>query len=161
MDKLEANKTKFIKNSIIFVNLTQNILDEILNERKELTAEYSKIPAALKIAKSILELENPNKIICGFIDKSYDYWDKIANKDSTILTEHLDIIFGENEYISKIQYLYVNNYVSESKLNTLWKLLLAFIHNSVKYIHFSKTQPYHNRIIRDDIIKTYSIDLDV
>jgi hypothetical protein len=159
--KSTDNCNKFIANSKRLIELTKTILSEILRERPELAEEYSKLPDILTFAETMLSAEDQNKVICGFIDKSYVYWDKIIDKDFTILTEHLDIIFPKNEYVSKIQYLYINKYVNESRLNVLWKLLLAFIHNSVKYIYFSKNPKYYRKIIEDGIIEKYSINLEV
>lgn len=167
IDKSNVNRVKFIENTQRIMNATNAVLDRLMKEHAHIRGDYSDVPALLEMGKGLLvnlDDTTSRKIIKKFLEKSTPVWDKIKDKDITILSENLDTILPENPFIPRIQYLYGSNshsrcYVNEKETATMWKLIEALIHNSVKVAVFSNDEELL-ALLPDGSIEMWKINLN-
>lgn len=165
--KAQLNKCKFIENTQRIIGSTNKIIKELMEEHEHIRTEYASIPGLLELGNTILVNLPDDKfeeIITDFFTKSIPVWDKIKNKDITVLTENMSLILSNNQYVPKIQYMYGANednlcYVSEKDTKNMWNLITALIHNSVKYVIFSDNKDLL-AILPPNTVETWKINLE-
>lgn len=186
-EKANENFCKFINNIQRVIGKTTQIIERIMKVDKNIATNYNDVYGTLKMANDLIiniDSEKQKKLFKTFIKKSLNLWIKIKNKDDSILTEHISIIFPNNPYVEKIQYIYGNNpqkknFVEPSEMDSIWKLITGLVHNSIKYIIFSEDPEFYlisnsdkfiksldsknsdyYQISLDEIVKIFKVDLD-
>lgn len=162
---------KFIENSQRVIGKTKLILTRIIESSdaadKKIARSYADIPGTLTSANQLLMGiggEIQINIFRTFIRKSMPFWEKIHSRDDTILTDNLSLIFPNNPYVGKIQFLYgANNerrcYVKADEINSIWKLINALVHNCIKYIIFSHDEEFFDKM-DPDIVEKLNVNLE-
>lgn len=176
-EKAKLNKNKFIENTQRIIGMTKKIVTRISESDRQIANMYSDIPGLLDMAGNFLVDmgdEIHSKMIYsflkgiliqkeGYVDNIH-VWRKIKSKDETVLTENLSVILSENPFVPRIQYVYGANpakrcYVNHHEIDTMWKLITALIHNSVKYA-------FHNNVVKiiphipQELISEFKIQLE-
>lgn len=103
-------------------------------------------PNLCNIAVKILEGVQSNKIVDGFIERSFNYWDRLKNKDEEFLLVNATVLFGEldlsvtNTFAGMMRAKDENgkSYVQDETKESVWKLIHAMIKGSIKYVHESR-----------------------
>ena len=167
LEKANSNMCKFIENTQRIINATKVILERLMDEHDHIASDYSDVPMLLDIGKRILVdigSQEQVKLVKTFVEKSIPVWEKVKNKDITVLTENMSLILSDNPFVPRIQYMYGSNpqrrcYVNEKETKNMWTLITALIHNSVKYVYFSGNTELMS-IIPDGTIEMFNINLE-
>lgn len=167
IEKSNINRIRFIENTQRIMNATNSVLGRLMEEDSHIRAGYSDVPALLEMGKGLLvNLDDytSRNVIKSFLEKSAPVWEKIKNKDITILSENLDTILPQNPFIPRIQYLYGSNpysrcYVNERETANMWKLIEALIHNSVKFAMFLNDQELLS-LLPSNAVQMWKINLN-
>lgn len=103
-------------------------------------------PKLFDVAVNILNGFNADKIVQGFIERSYNYWDKIKAKDEPFLLANAEILFGELP--SNLIQIFTKmmeskneegkSYVPDETKECVWDLIFAMIKGAIKYVHESR-----------------------
>ena len=165
--KANENLVKFSNNTRKIILLTTDVGKDLASGPGELGQKYGDIPDLLELALMVYDAfddEKKVKFLLGFLEKSMSVWHKIKTKDASILSENLSIILPENEYIERIQYAYGGNpegviHVSDKLVSNMWLLITGLMHNSIKYVIYSKHPRLHDEIMARDPINFWNIKL--
>lgn len=175
--KCVQNKNKFVENTQRVIGMTNKIVSRISNADRQIANMYSDIPGLLQMAGDLLVNmgdEIHTKMLHAFLKgilikkegapDDIPVWKKIKSKDDTVLTENLSVILSENPFVPRIQYIYGANparrrYVSDTEVETMWKLITALVHNSIKYA-FHGNHKLFTQHIPDELISEFRIQLD-
>jgi len=159
------NLNKFSTNTRKIIMLTNDICKDLSRKPGEIGKKYKNIPGLLDIALLVFDEfknEKYEEILVDFLQKSIPVWDKIKNRDGSILSENLSLIIPDNEYIPIIQYAYGDNpdgkiHVDDKKIKNMWLLITALIHNSIKYSYYGQNKNLHNLINRYDAVAYWNV----
>lgn len=176
-EKGVLNKNKFIENTQRVIGMTNKIVTRISDSDRQISNMYSDIPGLLKMAGDMLVDmgdEIHTKMLHAFLKgvliqkegspDNIHVWRKIKSKDDSVLTENLSVILSENPFVPRIQYIYGANpskkcYVNQNEIDTMWKLITALIHNSIKYAVHNNVKEFLPHI-PDELINEFKIQLE-
>lgn len=171
------NKNKFVENTQRVIGMTKKIVTRISESDRHISNMYSDIPGLLEMAGNLLVNMGDDihtKMLHAFLKgvliqkegacDNIPVWKKIKSKDDSVLTENLSVILSENPFVPRIQYVYGANpskrcYVNQSEIDTMWKLITALIHNSVKYVVHNNVEEFLPHISEELIIQ-FKIQLE-
>jgi hypothetical protein len=146
MSSKDIQLNKFKNNIITFLDDSKEIVSETYQKYPKIKGSLSITPDLIDLGMIWMEnysLKDTEILLMNFISTTYQFWDKIETKDNQFLGNSLSLFFPDNNYIKDLSFFFGNNkdkkiYVDEDILDHLWDILKGLIHNSLKYIYFSK-----------------------
>lgn len=101
--------------------------------------------------------------LTDFIKHSYPYWDNIFDKDINFLINHFSSLLPNSEVSDKLNILFgndgINSYISDDKLDVIWKLIHLCIKLAIKYIKYTGRKSFRNKTLLTN--KEVEVQLDV
>lgn len=127
------------QNTIILCELAIDIIEYI----NSLDIESGLNPNLLRLGSGFLASISSKDIIDTFINRSYEHWDKIKNRDELFLIKHSGVLFNglPSEHVnnfSKIFQLTDDNgewLLPKESRDSVWEVLDAMVDNSIRHIH--------------------------
>src|SRR5260221_6582289 len=128
--------TTFRSNLIVLLNFAKTIINEINSHPDIASGRVTGTElnyGLLGMAITATESSDPEHITKGFIIRSVQHWEKIANRDLNFLINNADVLFkgAPEAEIRKFSEAFEirdtkgNRVVTESNINNLWTILNA------------------------------------
>lgn len=135
VERIKANLLEIIR-------LTRDTIRYVSNKGYKIELD----PSLCDVAIKILEGVDSHRIVDGFLQRSYNYWDKIKLKDEPFLLANAEILFGElpnNVIQTFVSMMLAKNdegksFVPDETKECVWELIHAMIKGAIKYVHESR-----------------------
>lgn len=135
VERIKANLLEIIK-------LTRDTIKYVSNNGYKIDVD----PALCDLAVSLLAGWSSEKIVDGFIQRSFKYWPMIKERDEDFLLNNADVLFGElptNVIANFTNMMKARNekgesYVPKETKDCVWDLIHAMIKGGIKYVHESR-----------------------
>jgi len=142
MDPKPTPVERVKSNLLEIIRLTRDIISYVSQNGYKINID----PNLCNIAVKILENVQASKIVDGFIERSFNYWDKLKEKDEEFLLLNSNVLFGEldqnviSAFASMMKAKDPNgkSYVPDETKESVWKIIHAMIKGSIKYVHESR-----------------------
>ena len=115
-------------------------------------------PMLITLASKFVSTFTKKKVINGFIEKSYEFWNQIKTRNNDFFLENATKVFGDIpiDNVDVFKGLCTakdrnGNFIMTSKdYDELWPFFESFVKISIKYIH-KERKPYTSRTSREVI----------
>ena len=116
---------------------------DIINFVNEQGVETEITPEVLNAGSMYVKFLDKKNIINGFIMRSYNYWEKIKDRDEDFLMTNCSVLFNEldESYIEDFNRLFSlkkddgDFVLPKETRDSLWDILVEMIKCCIKYIH--------------------------
>lgn len=150
----------FVYNLVELCGKLQSIVTKAISAKVKTNAN----PKLLDMVSGLISAQNPDDSVCKFISASATYWDRIIDKDMSLITKNAAVLFAEIPPFLVQPYADLFSMktpkgeaaVEEKDLKEFWDTIHTMLGLAVFYVHVGRKPIF--KTVGGEVTITYSIE---